>query len=337
MAAIHTVRLMPEGRRIDAPEDLPVLAAAHRAGLALPYSCRAGRCGSCRARLLEGRIEYAAGAPPGLSEPERAQGYVLLCQAFARSDLVLEARPVQRAPAVEIRTVTARLARRVRLSPDVMQLMLRVPATESLEFLPGQHLDVLLEGGARRSYSVANAAQAGSHLELHVGYIEGGAFSEAVFGSLKEGAPLRIEGPLGCFLHQGGAGPQLFIAGGTGFAPIKAMLTQELAGESSSPVHLYWGARESAGIYEPALLRDWAARHARLSIHTVLSATAPGAARRTGLVHQAVLEDHPDLAAFSIYAAGPPGLIDAIRSDFPARGADPERVFVDAFDSAAPP
>ena len=327
MASNHTVRIIPHERSISVPEDLPVLAAAQLAGLPLPHSCRSGRCGSCRARLLSGRIEYVGGPPLGLSARETEQGYVLLCQSLARSDLVVEARLIRSAATAEIKTLPARIARRVPLAPDVMQLVLRVPAVESMEFLPGQYLDVLLEVGQRRSYSVANAPQAGSQFELHVRHVPGGVFSEALFGSLREGALLKVEGPLGRFIYQSGSEPAIFIAGGTGFAPIKAMLSQALDEDSSRALHLYWGAREPAGIYEAALVRDWASRHSRLSVHTVLG----------GHVHEAVLQDHPDLTPFAIYAAGPPAMIDAIGRDFPARGAQEQRLYLDSFDYATDP
>jgi CDP-4-dehydro-6-deoxyglucose reductase len=340
MAANHTVRIIPHERSISVPENLPVLAAAQLAGLPLPHSCRSGRCGSCRARLLSGRIEYGGGPPLGLSAQETGQGYILLCQALARSDLVVEARLIQSAAAADIKTLPARIARRVPLAPDVMQLVLRVPAVETLEFLAGQYLDVLLAGGQRRSYSVANAPHAGSQFELHVRHVPGGLFSAAVFDSLREGALLKIEGPLGRFLYQTAPEPAIFIAGGTGFAPIKALLSQALAEDSARALHLYWGAREAAGIYQAALLREWAGQHARLSVHTVLSglsgAQASGA-HRSGWVHEAVLEDHPQLESFAIYAAGPPGMIAAIARDFPARGAQASRLYLDSFDYAVDP
>jgi CDP-4-dehydro-6-deoxyglucose reductase, E3 len=336
MAANHTVRIIPHERSISVPENLPVLGAAQLAGLPLPHSCRSGRCGSCRARLVSGRIEYPAGPPLGLSPLETRQGYVLLCQALARSDLVVEARLIQSAAAAEIKTLPSRIARRVQLAPDVMQLMLRVPAVESMDFLAGQYLDVLLEGGERRSFSVANAPNAGPEYELHVRLVPGGRFSEAVFGTLREGALLKIEGPLGRFTYESGTAPALFVAGGTGFAPIKAMLSQALAESSARALHLYWGARNPAGLYELALVREWAGRHARFKVHTVLS-DSPHASteHRSGWVHEAVLQDHPDLAAFVIYAAGPPAMIEAIQSSFPARGARAPELHLDSFDYAA--
>jgi CDP-4-dehydro-6-deoxyglucose reductase, E3 len=307
---------------------VPVLAAAQLAGLPLPHSCRSGRCGSCRARLLSGRVEYRDGPPPGLSPQERSEGFVLLCQALARSDLVVEARLMQSpASAAEIQILPSRIARRVPLSPDVMRLVLQLPSTQSMEFQAGQYLDVLLEGGLRRSYSVANAPNAGSELELHVRHIPGGAFSEALFGGLREGALLKIEGPLGQFRYESGPEPAIFIAGGTGFAPLKAMLGQALREDSRRELHLYWGARDVAGLYEAALLRDWADRHARLKVHTQCG----------GRIHEAVLEDHPDLAPFAIYAAGPPAMIEAIRRTFPAQGARAQLLYLDSFDYATDP
>ena len=311
---------MPHGRSVSAPADLPVLTAAMLAGLPLPHSCRAGRCGSCRARLLSGRIEYPDGPPPGLSAQEARQGYVLLCQARARTDLVVEARLVGRTEAVEIGTVSARIVRRVQMAADVIQLVLRVPAGESMRFEPGQHLDVLLEGGPRRSYWVANAAQAGSSLELHVRIVPGGRFSEGLLGTLREGATLAIEGPIGEFVYRGDARPVIFIAGGTGFAAIKAMLGAALAEGSTHELHLYRGAGDLADVYEEALVRDWAGRHGRLRVHP----------HRAGALHEAVLGEHASLAPFAVYAAGPPAMIEAIRQTFPARGAQPQQLHLDA-------
>ena len=337
MAANHTVRIIPHERSISVPDSLPVLAAAQLAGLPLPHSCRSGRCGSCRARLVSGRIEYPAGPPPGLSAQETREGYVLLCQALARTDLVVEARLIQSAAGAEIKMLPGRIARRVELAPDVMRLMLRVPAVESMEFLAGQYLDVLLEGGLRRSYSVANAPDTGSQLELHVRRVPGGVFSEALFSTLREGALLKVEGPLGRFVYQGGVQPVIFIAGGTGFAPIKAMLGQALREDCARDLHLYWGARDAPGLYEEALVREWAERHPRLRVHTVLSQAGASGAHRTGWVHEAVLADHPDLTPFSIYAAGPPAMITALSGAFRARGVRPEQLNLDSFDYAVDP
>src|SRR6201996_9443616 len=152
----HTVRIEPHGRTITARADRPILEAALAAGLNLPHSCKSGHCGSCRALLRSGEIHYPNGTPVGLSKDEAAHGNILLCQARARSDLVVEARLVASVSEVDIKTLPCRIARLRPLAPDVMQVFLRLPAVESLRFHAGQYLDILLDRGARRSFSIAS-------------------------------------------------------------------------------------------------------------------------------------------------------------------------------------
>ena len=222
-----------------------MLDAALAAGLNLPHSCKSGHCASCRARLRSGEIHYPKGRTAGLTAAEASQGDILLCQARPRSDLVVEARLVANVSEVEIKTLPCRIAKLTRLAPDVMQVFLRLPAVESLRFQPGQYLDVLLEGGRRRSFSIANPPHDAELLELHVRRVPGGDFTEALFERLQAGALLRIEGPIGQFIYRDSVAPALMIAGGTGFAPLKAMLRHVLERGSSREVHFYWGARQA--------------------------------------------------------------------------------------------
>src|SRR6201996_3166646 len=189
----HTVRIEPHGRTITARADRPILEAALAAGLNLPHSCKSGHCASCRARLRAGRIDYPHGLPLGLTPAEAAEGNILLCQAQARSDLVVEARLVSSVAEVDIKTLPCRIARVRPLAPDVMQVFLRLPAVESLRFHAGQYRDILLDRGARRSFSIASPPHDSELLELHVRRVPGGAFSDGLFGSTSVGALLRIE------------------------------------------------------------------------------------------------------------------------------------------------
>jgi CDP-4-dehydro-6-deoxyglucose reductase, E3 len=333
-----SVRIEPHGRRIVVAEDRAVLDAALAAGLNLPHSCKSGHCASCRARLRSGEIHYPKGRTAGLTEAEASQGDILLCQARPRSDLVVEARLVANASEVEIKTLPCRIVKLTRLAPDVMQVFLRLPAVESLRFQPGQYLDVLLEGGRRRSFSIANPPHDAELLELHVRRVPGGDFTEALFERLQAGALLRIEGPIGQFIYRESVAPALMIAGGTGFAPLKAMLRHVLERGSSREVHFYWGARQAPDLYEASLVLDWARAHPQLKFTAVLSEAMtldPTAAHhRRGWVHEAVLADHPSLERFDVYAAGPPALVEAIRATFPARGVSEDRLHFDSFDYA---
>jgi CDP-4-dehydro-6-deoxyglucose reductase len=333
-----SVRIEPHGRRIVVAENRSVLDAALAAGLNLPHSCKSGHCASCRARLKSGEIHYPNGRTAGLTEAEAQQGDILLCQVRPRSDLVVTARLVANAADVEIKTLPCRIARLERLAPDVMQVFLRLPAVETLRFQPGQYLDVLRDGGRRRSFSIASPPHDAELLELHVRRVAGGDFTVALFERLQVGALLRIEGPIGQFIYRESAAPALLIAGGTGFAPIKAMLRHALERGSSRALHFYWGARQAIDVYEESLVLDWVRAHPQLEFTTVLSeATSldPSARHhRLGWVHEAVLADHPALDAFEVYAAGPPAMVEAIRATFPAHGLSEDRLHFDSFDYA---
>jgi CDP-4-dehydro-6-deoxyglucose reductase, E3 len=331
----HAVRIEPHGRTIRVHSGQPVLDAALAAGLNLPHSCKSGHCASCRARLRSGEIRYPSGRPLGITAAEEQAGQILLCQALPVTDLVVEARLIASVADVEIKTLPCRIERLTPLAADVMQVWLRLPAVESLRFQPGQYLDILLEGGRRRSFSIASPPHDSELLELHVRRVPGGGFTERLFMALHAGALLRIEGPVGQFTYREGSGPVLMIAGGTGFAPLKSMLRHILeSGADAKPtreIHLYWGARQASDVYEEALVHDWTRHHPHLHFTPVLSESGPG---RRGWVHEAVLADHPDLSAFEVYAAGPPAMIEAIRSTFPRQGLGPERLYFDSFDYA---
>ncbi|MBS0581289.1 MAG: 2Fe-2S iron-sulfur cluster binding domain-containing protein [Proteobacteria bacterium] len=328
----------PHGRTVPVAPGQPVLEAALAAGLNLPHSCKSGHCGSCRARLLAGQIDYPAGRPLGLTREEHDAGYVLLCQARARGDVTVEARLIASVGEVEIKTLPCRIARLRPLAADVMQVWLRLPAVEHLRFQAGQYLDVLLEGGRRRSFSIASPPHDSDLLELHVRRVEGGGFTSQLFGGtgLREGALLRIEGPVGQFVYREGTGPVVMVAGGTGFAPLKSMLRHVLETGRQRDIHLYWGARHAPDLYEEDLVLGWVRRHPRLRFTAVLSQAGAGEAahRRTGWVHEAVLADHASLSGSEVYAAGPPAMIEAIRASFPGAGLAPERLYFDSFDYA---
>lgn len=325
----YTVLVEPHGRRISVAADRPILESALSAGLNLPHSCKSGHCASCRVQLRAGQIEYPHGLPLGVTPEEADAGKILLCQARARSDLVVEARLIASVTDVEIKTLPCRIARMTPLAPDVMQVFLRLPVVERLEFHPGQYLDILLGNGRRRSFSIASPPHDSDLLELHVRRVPGGGFTEALWGTTGVGSLLRIEGPIGQFVYREGDSPVLMIAGGTGFAPLKSMLRHVLERGIDRPIHLYWGARQPQDVYEEELVSHWVRKYPQLRFTTVLS-EATGTGSRTGWVHEAVLADYPNLALHEVYAAGPPALIEAIRATFPRQ----DRLFFDSFDYA---
>jgi CDP-4-dehydro-6-deoxyglucose reductase len=328
------VALAAGGHAFDVGFGETVLQAARRQGLALAYSCLAGHCGSCKARVLEGDWHYPFLPPEALSAEEKRRGHALLCQAVPLSDLVVAAREVPSVAEMPRRRLELRVAELDRLAADVMRVWL-VPADGvALRFLAGQYLDVLLPGDRRRAFSIANAPEAGGcRLELHVKRVPGGGFTEHVFTAMAVGDRLQAEAPMGTFVaREDSERPLLFVAGGTGFAPVKALIEHFLHLGTRRPMRLYWGARTVSELYLRALPEAWQ-RAGLLAFVPVLSEEA-ATGQRSGPVHEAVLADHSDLTGYDLYMSGPPALIEAGRRAFPAAGLPEDRLFYDSFDYA---
>jgi CDP-4-dehydro-6-deoxyglucose reductase len=327
------VTLVPTGEEIEVEPQESILDAALRAGLNLPHSCKAGRCGSCRARLLRGTVRYPRGRPLALTAGEEAAGEVLLCQARAEGPVCVETRQIRSVTDVQIRSLPCRVQRMQRLAPDVMGLWLRLPAVEPFTWHPGQYIDVMLSGGRRRSFSLANPPHDDGLLELHVRRSGPGEFTSVVFGSMTQGTLLRMEGPLGQLTYRPGSGPVVLLGGGTGYAPMKAILRHVLETGIDRRVVLFRGARTVEDLYEHDWLQSLAACDPRFRYVPVLSGPqVPGFL--TGQVHEAVPASGEDLAHADIYAAGPPEMIAAVRAGLPRHGADPARIVFDSFEVA---
>jgi len=333
----HRVTLRPSGRVLDCAAEQPVLESVLAQGLAIPYGCRTGTCGQCRGRLAAGKVDAGPLPPLGLTDEERAAGFVLLCQAKPATDLEVEVQVLEGFADLQVKTLPARVERLERLAHDVMGVWLKIPPVERLRFLAGQYLDVLLPDGRRRSFSLANPPHDDALLELHVRFVPGGAFSTEVFERLSTRALLRIQGPLGTFvLRESSPRPILMLAGGTGFAPIKSMVEHAQVAGLARPIHLYWGARAERDLYLKALPELWAATDAGFGWTPVLSEPDAGWGGRTGWVHDALVADHrDDLAAHDVYMAGPPAMCRAAREAFHSAGLPDDQLFYDSFEYSA--
>ncbi|AJP49683.1 CDP-6-deoxy-delta-3,4-glucoseen reductase [Rugosibacter aromaticivorans] len=326
--------LAPSARSFLTHGEDSLLQAALDAGFVLPYGCRNGACGSCKGKVLEGLVDHGDIQPGALSLADRAAGYTLLCCAKPLSDVVLECREVSGTNDIPVKTLPCRVEKIERVAEDVIVLSLKLPVNERLQFLAGQYIEFLLKNGKTRAFSIANAPHAEGLLELHIRHVVGGEFTSHLFSHMKEKEILRLRGPLGTFfLRETSDKPIIFVAGGTGFAPIKSIIEHVLHSGIQRPMRLYWGARNRAGLYLNDLPERWMAEQA--GIHYVPVLSEPDAADqwagRTGLVHQAVLEDQPTLATFQVYACGAPAMVDAAQRDFIAHGLPAEEFFSDAF------
>lgn len=336
------ITLKPSDRRFQADRDEPILYAAIREGIGLPYGCKDGACGSCKSRLLEGRVIHGAHQDKALSAAEEAAGLILTCCAAPQTDCVVEARSVPGAGEFPVLKMPGRVLSLQRPAADVALVRVQLPANQSFQYRAGQYVEFLLRDGARRSYSMANAPHnlgTPPAIELHIRHMPGGKFTDQVFGTMKEKDIVRMEGPFGSFfLREDTAKPMVLLASGTGLAPIKALVERLREIGSQRPAVLYWGCRSRADLY----LHDWAEAAAAelpwLRYVPVLSEPRPedGWQGRTGLVHQAVMADWPDLSGHQVYACGAPIMVASAQRDFIARcGLPADEFHADSFTSEA--
>ncbi len=301
----------------------------------MPYGCKDGACGACKGQVIAGKLDHGTSQAHALSDADKVAGLALYCCARPSSDLTIECKQLRSTHDIPVKTLPARIEKLARLAPDVIELHLRLPASEHLQFLAGQYIDILLKNGRKRSFSLANAPRDESLIELHIRHVPGGVFTEQVFSTMKPRDIIRFNGPHGSFhLHDDSNKPIILLAGGTGFAPIKSIVEQAIATQNQRPMHLYWGAKTRADLYQHELPLTWAAAHTQIKYIPVLSepAAEDAWAGRCGLVHQAVISDFADLSGHQVYACGGPAMIAAAKQDFVSLCKLPEEeFFADAF------
>jgi CDP-4-dehydro-6-deoxyglucose reductase len=331
---VSKVTIKPSGLEFEVQDGEAVLAAALRQNIILPYGCKNGACGSCKGKILEGAVDYGVYQKKVLTDDEKAQGKALFCQAKPQGDLVIEARTIGAAGDIQVKKLPCRVQKLDRVTDDVMVLSLKLPANERLQFLAGQYIDFLLKDGTRRSFSMANAPHDDEFVQLHVRHVPGGQFTDHVFKTMKEREILRLEGPLGTFfLREDSAKPVVFVASGTGFAPIKSVIENALKKGVQRPMTLYWGGRRPKDLYLDALARSWPVKYVPVISDGLPEDNWTG---RTGFVHRAVMEDFPDLSGHQVYACGVPIMVDSAKKDFTAKCKLPEEEFyADSFTTQA--
>jgi NAD(P)H-flavin reductase/quinol-cytochrome oxidoreductase complex cytochrome b subunit len=310
-----------------------LLEAGLRQGIALPYDCRNGGCGVCKVTLLQGQIDHGVYQKSVLADTERELGKALLCTAMPLSDVDIELDST----VLPVRVWHSHVKRMEQVAPEVMLVWLEPEDQDKIQYRAGQYIDILLDDNQKRAFSFATAPGTSELIELHVRRIPGGRFTSHVFDSMKVGDQVRFEGPIGNFaLNEEKQRPILFVAGATGFAPVKSILEYAFSQDVRRPMVLYWGVRRPTDLYMVDLARRWSREHANFSFVPVISEPSPEDQweGRTGLVHQAILEDFPSLQGYELYACGSAQMVRAARPEFLAHGLSEDACFSDAFDFA---
>lgn len=333
----YTVTLVPDHATFSVEAGEPILSAAKRQNFNLPHSCQSGICGQCKAEVVSGDVAQGVHAELALSSEEAAQGKILMCCTTLNGDVTLKIPGYNGASAPPVKTFPTRVAS-VDYIGDVAVLTLSLPKAPPFQFWAGQYIDILLKNGQTRSYSIAGSPNQPETLTLHIAKREGGLFSAMLFGeeaSIQEKTILRVRGPLGTFTLQESDKPIIFMATGTGFAPIASILRQLADNGSNRTVHLYWGVRHESGLYDFQTASDLIARLPNARFTPVLSRPDESWQGATGYVQTQVAADYPDLSGFEVYACGSPQMIESAKELLQQQCSLPEEAFFsDAFVSA---
>lgn len=336
----YRIIIQPSGHVLQINAGETILEAALREGFSLPYGCRNGSCGICKGKIIEGVVDYGYHSEDTLTDNEKRQGYALFCCASPTTDLIIECHEIGATKDIEIKTLPCRVHKLESVARDVMVVYLKLPVNQRLQFLAGQYIDILLKDGKRRSFSLANPPHDDEFLQLHVRNYPGGAFTDYVFNHMKAKDILRFTGPMGSFfLRDAPEGAAIiFLASGTGFAPVKSILEhifyQINSRNSKRELKLYWGVRTQQDLYMTDLAESWQVQHQNFTFIPVLSEPLESDQwkGRTGLVHEAVMQDIQSLEKYQIYACGAPVMVKAAYHDFiNYRGLPKDAFFSDVF------
>lgn len=325
----YKIKIQSSGLEFHVKPSQTILEGAIASGITLPYGCQDGACGSCKGKVISGKYflnEYQSSA---LTDSDIKAGNTLYCKSMAQEDLVIEPNIPEVYDQYSPKVVPVKVESLTRLNHDVMQMFLKLPAKETFRFKAGQYIEFIMGDGSRRAFSMANAPL-DSMIELHLRLIEGGKFTSFVFNEMKEKSIHRIEGPIGQFYLRDSEKPIIFIAGGTGFAPIKSIIEDMIANKNKRKIYLYRGVRSEKDFYMNELVNDWIKKLEGLTYIPVVEDGLSEDAR-SGYVHHAVLEDFKNLNDIQVYCCGAPGLVENAFKDLTKSGLPDDQFFADAF------
>ncbi|QTL39791.1 2Fe-2S iron-sulfur cluster binding domain-containing protein [Xenorhabdus budapestensis] len=317
------VKLSPSQITFRAIKSKTILESALESDVVLEYSCKSGSCGMCESVLITGEVSDKQ------ENIYKAGQRFLACQCKPTSDeLTIEAEYYPELAEIMQKIVPCKVSSTDITADEYIIIKFRLPPSASFAFLPGQYINLHYQGIVR-SYSIANSnAQDG--IELHIRRVNRGAMSGLLFNNLSTNTLMRLEGPLGTFFVREDIRPIIFLAGGTGFAPVKSMVEKLIQQDSKRDIHIYWGMHNGSGFYSD-LPMEWANKYENIHYVPVVSGEDSLWSGRKGFVHNAVVEDYHNLSTFAVYACGSPTMIAAAKADFIKKGLSGKHFFSDAF------
>lgn len=316
------IKVHPSGVQFDGEENKTLLDSALNAGVVLDHSCKNGSCGLCASKLVSGSVINPEGKMFTSGQT------FLTCQCKPSSnEIAIEADYYPELTGI-IRKVTPCKVVSIEKNANFAILKFRFPPTTEFKYQPGQYVNLSYQG-VTRSYSIANA-DSNDGIELHIRRVSDGVMSELLFNDISVNSLMRMDGPIGTFFVRPDTKPIIFLAGGTGFAPVKAMVESLIAEKSSRDISIYWGMTSSQDFYSDAPF-EWASNFGNIKYIPVVSGDEKYWNGRKGLVHKAVIQDVQDLSNSCVYACGSPRMIAAAKQDFINAGLLEKQFFSDVF------
>ncbi len=333
----YKVTIHPSGHTFEVDAGEPILDAAMRNNIELPYGCRGGACGSCADFIVNGEVYYDD-EPIALDDEMKANNQALFCIAKTARDIEISIEEITQGQQFEVKQYGCHVSSKNKLCHDVIALKITLDNDQRLQYHAGQYIEFILKDGKRRAFSIANAPHKDELLELHIRHVDGGLFTDFLFESMPDNESLQLQGPLGQFyLREDRHRPIIMVGGGTGFGPLKAMIEHIEYVGFEQPVHLFMGVRALRDLYMQEMTEGWISNNNKLSFIPVLSEPLDedNWQGETGFVHESVARHFPDLKDFDIYMSGPPPMINAAVELFINQGASRDNMFSDAFEYSA--
>jgi CDP-4-dehydro-6-deoxyglucose reductase, E3 len=323
-----TLISLSSGKNFQSSDGVSILESAAKSQVNLPYSCKTGRCSSCKCKVISGETKVLF-SELGLTEADKSDGWILSCARAATTDVVLLVEDLGGVAIPAAKTIACRISSLEKLAPNVIKVVVRLPPGAILNFIPGQHLDVIGPGGVRRSYSLANAPKTDNTLEFHIRAVENGVMTYYWFSQAKVNDLLRLHGPKGTFFMRNLARRDLiFLATGTGIAPVKAMLEALPSlshNQSPRSVSVLWGGRNERDLYFKLEELPGTFQYT-----PVLSRSTNWKGAR-GYIQDVLLRYKSDFSNCSVYACGSDAMIQSAKDVLIANGLPSQYFYSDAF------
>lgn len=301
-----------------------LLDAALRNGVSLNYGCSNGNCGECKARLVSGEVKKVRAYDYVMKQADKDAGMILMCAYAPVDDVVIEAN-IEGAHDIPLQQISAKVKSVEIFNPQIAALHILTPRSQRLQYLGGQSIEASIDGGRGR-YAIASCPCEDRNIELHIPHRPGDALADAVFTTLKAGDTVALEGPFGDFvLDEDSPRPEIYLAFGVGFAPIKSLIQHAMSLELTESIDLHWVADE-AGHYQDNLCRTWTD-----ALDDFNYIPHPPTTDLDALLTSIVI-DYPDLQRFDVYAAGTAAQLDMAREHFVREGLHEARWFAGVLD-----